>query len=144
MNDTTRRIILRANALFLLIASTGGLFADLAGAFLGIGPQRPILGAAPHAAIGFVEAHGLAFIIGVLLWRAEPARFWHTTAAAVHVLLGSANLLFWQIFVAADALWMGYLTTLLHWTFVVMQLSASSGASGSTRVLPGQRTFAAQ
>ena len=45
-----------------------------AGAFLRVGPQRPMLGAAPHAAIGFVEAHGLAFIIGVLLWRAEPVR----------------------------------------------------------------------
>jgi hypothetical protein len=67
----------------LLLAATGGLIADLAGAFAGAGPQKNVLGAAPYAAIGFVEAHGLAFIIGVLLWRAEPQRSWHLIAAAV-------------------------------------------------------------
>ena len=56
----------------------------------------------------------MAFIIGILLWRAEPARLWHLTAAAVHLLLGTSNLVFWQIFVAADALWGGYVTTSLH------------------------------
>ena len=91
MTLATRRFILRANATFLLIASCGGMWADLAGAFLAIGPQKAILGSAPHAAIGSVEAHGLAFIIGVLLWRAEPARPWHLTAAMVHVLLGTSN-----------------------------------------------------
>ena len=47
-------------------------------------------------------------ILGVLLWRAEPLRSWHLTAAAVHVLLGTANLVFWQIFIAADMLAGGY------------------------------------
>ena len=51
----------------LLAASTGGMIADLVGAFAGVGPQKNVPGPAPHAAIGFVEAHGLAFIIGVLL-----------------------------------------------------------------------------
>ena len=125
MTTAMRKILLRANAIFLLAAASGGMCADLAGAFFGVGPQRPVLGAAPHAAIGFVEAHGLAFIIGVLLWRAEPARLWHFTAAAVHVLLGTSNLVFWQIFVAADALAGGYLTTSLHWSFVVLHLFAA-------------------
>ena len=70
----------------------------------------------------------LALIIGVLLWRAEPLRLWHLTAAAVHVLLGTSNLVFWQIFIAADALLMGYVTTSLHWTFVALQLLAASAA----------------
>jgi hypothetical protein len=131
MTTTMRRIILRTNAVFLLAASSFGMSADLAGAFFAVGPQRSILDAAPHAAIGFVEAHGLAFIIGVLLWRAEPLRLWHLTAAAVHALLGTANLVFWQIFIAADALWGGYLTTSLHWIFVMLQLvGASSATSG--------------
>jgi len=42
------------------------------------------------------------------------------------VLLGASNLVFWPIFVAADALWAGYVTTTLHWTFVVLQLSAAA------------------
>ena len=128
-----RRTLLRANAIFLLLASSGGMWADLAGAFLAIGPQQPILAAAPHAAIGFVEAHGLAFIIGVRLWFAPPERAWHFTAAAVHALLGISNLVFWQIFVAADMLAGGYLTTGLHGMFFVLQLAAAcvSGPEGS-------------
>jgi hypothetical protein len=47
------------------------------------------------AAIGFVEAHGPAFILGVPFARAMPSRSRHGTAAAVHALLGTANLLFW-------------------------------------------------
>jgi hypothetical protein len=135
MTIATRRIILRANAVFLLVAGASGMAADLAGAFFAIGPQRQILAAAPHAAIGFVEAHGLAFIIGVLLWRAEPARLWHFTAAAVHLLLGISNLVFWQIFIAADALWGGYVTTSLHGAFVILQLWAASAAG---RIAPAR------
>ena len=121
-----RKALLVADAIFLLVASTGGMIADLAGAFAGVGPQRGVLGPAPYAAIGFVEAHGLAFVIGVLLWRAEPARSWHLAAAAVHVLLGTSNLVFWQIFVATDMLAMGWGTTTLHWLFVALQLAAAA------------------
>lgn len=121
---SARQVLLRANALFLLLAATGGLVTDLIGAFVLKGPQGIVLAAAPYAAIGFVEAHGLALIIGVLLWRAVPSRSGHFTAAAVHVLLGTANLVFWQVFVAADMLAMGYVTTSLHWLFVALQAHA--------------------
>jgi hypothetical protein len=63
-----------------------------------------------------------------LLWRAEPVRAWHLTGVAVHVLLGISNLVFWQIFVAADMLLVGYLTTSLHGLFVVLQLLAAHAA----------------
>lgn len=129
MNLVHRRLLLRANAAFLLIASAGGMWSDLTGAFLARGHVAPVLAHAPHAAIGFVEAHGLAFIIGVLLWRAEPQRSWHLTAAAVHLLLGTANLVFWQIFIAADMLAVGYITTSLHWLFVALQLFAAVTAA---------------
>jgi hypothetical protein len=75
-----RKLLLRANAVFLLVVSAGGMINDLTGAFLSRGPVRLVVEKAPHAVIGFVEAHGLAFIIGVLLWRAESARLWHGTA----------------------------------------------------------------
>jgi len=71
---------------------------NLTGAFLLRGPLGLVLEKAPHAAIGFVERHGLAFIIGMLLWRAEPARLWHGTAVAAHVLLGTSNVVFWPLF----------------------------------------------
>jgi hypothetical protein len=126
MTKAIRQGILRANAIFLLVAATSGFLTDVLGIFFSVGAQASITGSAPNAGIGFIEAHGLAFIIGVLLWRAAPMRLWHLTAAGVHVLLGTANLVFWPIFVAADALWAGYVTTTLHWAFVVLQLSAAA------------------
>jgi hypothetical protein len=119
-----RKLLLRANAVFLLAASAGGMINDLTGAFLLRGPVGLVVEKAPHAAIGFVEAHGLAFIIGVLLWRAEPARLWHGTAAAVHVLLGVSNVVFWPLFGFAGMLGVGYVTTALHVLFAVLQLAS--------------------
>jgi hypothetical protein len=133
MSTIATKVVLCANASYLLAASTGGFIADVLGAFYAIGPQGKVLAHAPYAGIGFIEAHGLAFIFGVLLWRAEPTRLWHLTAAAIHVLLGSANLAFWQIFVAGDMLALGYVTTILHWVFVALQLIAAGAASSGRR-----------
>ena len=122
----TRHWILRANAVYLILASTAGLLLmDIPGAFFSRGPQAGIIAKAPYAAVGFTEAHGLALIIGVLLWRAAPTISWHLAAAAVHILLGTANIIFWQIFVAIDNLPMGYISTSLHWLFVVLQVGAA-------------------
>jgi hypothetical protein len=131
MAPAKRAAILRADAVFLVIASLGGLATDLAGAVLQRGPQGRVLAAGPAAAIGFVEAHGLALILGVLLWRARPQREWHLTGAGVHLLLGTANLVFWQLFVTADMLAVGYLTTGLHGLFLVGQLAAAWAAGAS-------------
>jgi hypothetical protein len=128
MSHSFRIVLLRANAVFLLAASAGGMFNDLIGAFLLRGPVGLVLEKAPHAAIGFVEAHGLAFIIGVLLWRAQSLRLWHLTAVAVHVLLGTSNLVFWPLFAFADMMMVGYVTTALHGLFAVLQLAAAWGA----------------
>ena len=136
MNTTANLLVLRADAAFLLAASAGGFVSDLVGAFLAKGPVAPVLASAPHAAIGFVEAHGLAFILGILLWRAIPSRGWHATAAAIHVLLGTANLVFWPIFVAGGMLAVGYITTALHILFVILQLAAiarTMSAAAATR-----------
>ncbi len=138
MSTHVRRIILRANALWLLVASSCALVMDVAGAFFSRGPEAAMLAAVPGAAIGFIAAHGLAFILGVLLWRARPARSWHVTAVAVHLLLGTANVVFWQMFVDAGILPVGIVTTSLHFLFVAVQLVAAGEragdeATGSTR-----------
>ena len=121
--------------------------SDVLGIFYAQGPVASVIASAPHAGIGLVEAHGLAFIIGMLLWRAEPVRAWHLTAAAVHILLGSANLVFWQVFVAGDMLVVGYVTTLLHGLFTVLQLLAATTAGKTlvrlVRQLAGQSWFPA-
>src|SRR5262245_60547834 len=119
-----RTFILRANAFYVGMAGAAGFLFDLRGIFLGLGPQGRILEAAPYAGIGFLEAHGLAAILGVVLWRAVAERRWHLTALSMDVLLGTSNLVLWQIFIAADILPVGYITTTLHWTFAMLQLLA--------------------
>lgn len=74
-----------------------------------------------------MEAHGLAFLIGVLLLavaRKDVNRFWHAFAAAVHVLLGGANLVFWDSFTAFGVLPMGVAATVAHALFVVLHVEA--------------------
>ena len=125
MTTTVRQMILRAEALYIGVAGFAGVIFDIRGVFYGLGPQGRALAAAPHAGIGFVEAHGLAVILAVVLWRSKPERAAHLTALAVVALLGTANLAFWQTFIAMDALVMGYVTTALHWTFVALNLAAA-------------------
>jgi hypothetical protein len=127
-------LILRANALYIGLAGAAGAIFDLRGIYLGLGPQGRILADAPYAGIGFLEAHGLAVILAVLLWRATPNLTWHLTAFSMEALLGTSNLLLWQIFVATDTLALGYLTTILHWTFAALQLLAIFTARGTHRI----------
>ena len=129
MTATVRRLILRTNALYIGLAGLAGMLFDIRGVLYGLGPQGRLLAQAPHAGIGFIEAHGLAVILAVLLWRAAPARSWHLTAVAMEVLLGTSNLAFWDMFVATDALTVGYVTTGLHWMFVLLQALAAVTAS---------------
>ena len=106
------------------------------GIFFGLGPVARVVAEAPYAGLGFIEAHGLAFILGILMWRAQPARGWHLAAAAIHVLLGTANLVFWQLFIVSDMLLVGYVTTALHGLFVVLQMSAAISARTALRFTP--------
>jgi hypothetical protein len=129
MTTTVRHLILRANALYIGLAGFAGVIFDIRGVLYGTGPQGRATAGAPHAGIGFVEAHGLAVILAVLLWRARPERASHITALAVVALLGTANLAFWQTFIVMDALTMGYVTTGLHWTFVALNLAAAFDSS---------------
>ena len=136
MTESTRRLILRANAVFLILAGGGSLLMDLRAYFLGTGPSTRFIATAPYTAIGFVEAHGLALIFGILFARAAAIRPWHLTAAAVHLLLGTSNLVFWQIFVVGDLLAMGYVTTGLHGLFVVLELAAALSAPRAAGPIP--------
>jgi hypothetical protein len=128
MSSTARRRILRADGLFLIVVGTIQFLLELRAYYFGVGPASGLIRDAPHTVIGFIEAHGLAIIMGVLFARAVPTRSWHLAGAAVHVLLGTANLVFWQIFIAADVLPMGYGSTAIHWILVVLQLWAAAAS----------------
>ena len=48
-------------------------------------------------------------------------RFWHLFGLGVHLLLGTANLIYWVSFVQLDVITMGIVTTVLHGLFVCAQ-----------------------
>jgi hypothetical protein len=127
-------VLLLVNGLLLGIIALVSSLADLAGYFLAIGPF-----AASHAgnpiAVGSFEAHGLAFIVAVLLVlnRNAPGPAWNWTAAGVHLLLGTANLLFWPVFTRYGLVPMGYATTIMHAVFVVLQVIAALRRTADTR-----------
>src|SRR5262245_64128390 len=122
MTIRTRQKILRAHAIYLGASAMAALLLlDLPQVLLGLGPQSRIVSDRPYVAVGFVEAHGLAFVLSLFLWRATGDRFSHLAGAGAAALLGTANLVFWDIFPAIDSLAMGYVTTSLHWTFAAAQ-----------------------
>jgi hypothetical protein len=124
---TARPRLLPANDVFLV--SVGGIqvVVELLAYYAGAGPYGYIFEASPYA-IGWVEAHGLAFIIGILLLLSvavrDLRRFWHVVAAVVHTLLGTANLLFWNSFVAVGMVPMGITATVVHVVFVAAHIAA--------------------
>ena len=126
------RLILRFHAMYPgFFALAGFIFMDMAAVVNGTGPAARLLGNgdALLAAIGFIEAHGLAFFMAVLLWRAPVERAWHITGAATAALLGVCNLAFWNLFVVTDSLAMGYVTPGLHLTVATLQTVAALTAS---------------
>ena len=119
-----RAAIMRANGVFLSLVGGAQMIFELLSHFGGIGPLGPIF-TGSHYTIGFLETHGLAFLIGLLLIGVAapaPKRFWHGFAACVHALLGGANLLFWSSFVYWGLVPMGVIATAFHGLFLVAQL----------------------
>jgi len=114
--------VLRFNALFLILIGSLQMLFELLSHFAGIGPLADRFNASPYT-IGFFEAHGLAILMGILLWRAsaEPQKFWHGFAVVVHVLLGGANLLFWDSFVQLNVGMPGSVATIVHGVFIVSE-----------------------
>lgn len=130
MSASFRRWLLRGNAAFLIVAAVGAwVTADFPASFSGSGPFGPLVAHQPALGIGFVEAHGLAIILGVLLWRAASTVSWHLTSVAIHLLLGVCNVVFWQLFIATNTLTMGWVTTGLHGVLVVLQSIAAWSAA---------------
>lgn len=114
----TNRLVLRLDALFLLLAGGAQLALELAGYFFRLGPYAAIFGGSPYT-IGFFEAHGLAVLIALALLADLPRgdAAWHGRMLCVHLLLGGANLLFWPGFAAFGIVPEGIAATALHLIF---------------------------
>jgi hypothetical protein len=111
---------LRLNAIFLGLAGALAMIAETVGHFLGLGPFAATRGS-PHTIGGF-EAHGLAVLIAILLFRGATLadrKPWHVVGLTTHLFLASANLLFWSSFVYHGLLPVGIVSTFLHVILVV-------------------------
>ncbi|HET7843019.1 MAG TPA: hypothetical protein VFL14_02635 [Xanthomonadales bacterium] len=134
MNLRTQLSILRAHAAFVGIAAIAALAtADLRAAFFGAGPFGSLIAHAPSLAIGFVEAHGLALILAALMWTAAPQPRWHAAGLAIALLLGTCNLVFWDLFALTGTLAAGWITTTLHFAFAALQAIAWLSARARDR-----------
>jgi hypothetical protein len=117
------------NGVFLGGFGLLGLLAlDIPAACCSVGAGVSTIRNAPYSVIGLIEAHGLAVIMAALFLNASrviPGRSWHVAATAVHTLLGAANLMFWDIFVTGDVVWLGWLVTPLHFLFAIAEAVAA-------------------
>jgi hypothetical protein len=119
-----RKAVLYINGAFLAIM--GGLFGvfDLLSYLYGGGPLGELYYNVPMT-VGLFEAHGLAFILGLLLLRAarsQPSGAWHLVGAGIHILLGSSNLIFWSLFLIWDVVTAEIVVTSIHWLLAAAQL----------------------
>ena len=118
-----RTRIMIIDGVFLTLVGTAQVILELLAHFLGVGPYTAVFDRSAYT-IGWVEAHGLAAMIGVVflvVGARERRRFWHGFALAVHLLLGAANLLFWQSFVDFATTPLGVVGTLAHVLFATAQ-----------------------
>lgn len=116
------KTVLKLNALFLMLIGSLQIIFELLSHFMGAGPLADRFLESPYT-LGFFEAHGLAVLMGILLWRAaaNPQKFWHQLAVIIHILLGGANLLFWNSFIQLDFVAPGIVATVFHGIFVVLE-----------------------
>lgn len=117
------RWLLRLDAFFLIGGGFVQMVMELLGHFQQMGIYGQIFANSPYT-IGFFEAHGLATLIAILVLSEQnrPDLFWHRAMIAVHLLLGGANLLFWQSFVTFELVIAGTIATILHGCFVLGNL----------------------
>ena len=118
-----RKNLLVLNALFLGLTGFLQMIFELLSHFRGIGPLGSIFTNTPYT-IGFFEAHGFAvltavLVFGVMLRDLKP--HWHLYLALVCLLLGGANLLFWDSFAKVGLVAAGYIATSLHILFFGLQ-----------------------
>lgn len=130
-----RRIVLYVNGAFL--ALMGGPFAifDLLSYFWGTGPLGMLFHNVGNT-VGLFEAHGLAFILGLVLLRAarwEPVARWHLLGASSHLLLGTSNLIFWSFIVSMGVVTAEIVITSIHFLFFGLQLVGFAFAKRATK-----------
>jgi len=131
-----RKNLFRFNAGFLVLM--GGVFGvlDYVGFRTGGGPLGNMLHG-NFLAVGALEAHGLAFIVGMILFTfavRTPDASWHLVGMGTHILLGGSNLIFWSHFQQLGIVNQEIVVTAVHGVFVVVHLFGYFAARSGSRV----------
>jgi len=115
-----RRILLRVDAVFLMVAGLFGLSSDLQSYGSGSGPFGQTFYQDPTV-IGVVEAHALAILTAGTLWflsTHHTGRFGHFVAIGAHTIMGVSNIVWFEVFTRVQAETQGIAVTAVHFAFV--------------------------
>ncbi len=74
--------------------------------------------------IGVVEAHSLAVLVAVSVWcLAHTQRFGHWVALVAHLIMGTSNIIWFDVFRNVNAEAQGVAVTVVHFVFVILNTS---------------------
>ena len=116
--------ILRFHGIFLICLGGIAFANSLLGFQFSIGPFS-FLSQNELAAVGFIEAYGLACILGFFLFLAGAKSYhfaWHLVAALIHLFLLAVNISFWHLYEPLGLQLPGILATGIHFLLVVLEL----------------------
>ena len=121
MADRACRILLTVDGAFLALVGAVQIVFELLSHYRGGGPLGDTFETSPLT-IGWVEAHGLALLIGLLLLivaRVDLQHFWHCFALSVHTLLWRGENVLFSSFVTFGLVPIGVAATVTHAVLVV-------------------------
>ncbi len=82
------------------------------------------LGTNEVAAVAFVEAYGLACLLGISLILAATKSYhylWHLIASVIHLFLFIVNIRFWHLYETLNLQPAGLIATTLHFCIIILE-----------------------
>lgn len=84
------------------------------------------LGTNEVAAVGFIEAYGLACLLGISLILAATKSYhssWHLIPTVIHLFLFIVNIRFWHLYEPLNLQPAGLIATALHFCLIILEAS---------------------
>jgi hypothetical protein len=121
----SHRKILKFHGFFL--TGLGGMACvnSIVGFNFSKGPFQ-FLGANEVAAVGFIEAYGLACLLGFGLMIAAKKSYhysWHLMGAAIHLFLFLVNVSFWHLYEPLNLKMAGLIATAFHFCLIILEVN---------------------
>jgi hypothetical protein len=131
-------LLLWLDGVFLTVTGAAGVAMDLASHIAGQGPFAKVLFQNPLV-IGVIEAHGQATLLGIFILATPKigAASHHLLLSGLHLLFGTANIAFFEVFQNVGGETQGIAVTIVHFAFVIANMAAVMGSAGKrSRVVP--------